>query len=40
MIRFIRFIFGKRKQEPIPADVVEITSALDKLKAAFHSRAD
>jgi len=38
MLRILKFLLGKREIEPLPAEVVELNSALDRLRAAFRSR--
>ncbi len=41
MIKVLKYIFGKRQPEPLPADVVAINLALEKLRdAATSNRAD
>lgn len=38
MLKFFKFLFRRRPSEPLPADVAELNSALEKLRAALRSK--
>jgi hypothetical protein len=40
MLKFFRLIFLRPPTEQMPADVAELNSALEKLRAAFRSKKD
>lgn len=39
MLKILRLLFLRRPSEPVPAEVVEINSALDKLRAAVRAKS-
>ena len=40
MFKFLKSLFRRRPSEPMPADVADLNSALEKLRAALQAKSD